>query len=504
MNAEVAQNLIAVRTIAFDSYPVQPPFDPDNKIVEYNSDYHSESNKVYDSVRDVLYNLKLDITNCDTKDWNPFREFINPGDKVVIKPNLVIDADNQDAVTTHASVIRPIVDYAWKALKGSGEIIICDAPMVESNYEKIILKNGLKEMVEILNNRGYRIVLQDIRARKTSKINDVVVDEIIDSQKAGHAVIVDLGQQSLFDDAGVKIGKLSDGSYKRNQMISHHRKGMHLYRISKIILEADVVISVPKLKTHKKAGITCCLKNLVGINVDKNYLPHFTLGPANCGGDEFPPLSIWRMPILLAYKLARRVLLGGKRRHAARIISRFAGILNRFQFKIDSESPSGKVDTARRVYQLLTGTDYGGSWSGNETIWRMILDLNRIFLYADAAGSMTAKKQRKVFYLVDGFISGVKNGPLTPHVIKPGIVAAGFNAALVDKALIQLAGIDASKIPLYREAFSKKAEWLHENLNMQIKLNGNYIDIEKIKPIVTLYEPKYWNYAKMESSKELE
>ena len=32
--------------------------------------------------------------------------------------------------------------------------------------------------------------------------------------------------------------------------------------------------SLPKLKTHKKAGITCALKNLIGINGNKEYLPH--------------------------------------------------------------------------------------------------------------------------------------------------------------------------------------------------------------------------------------
>ena len=32
------------------------------------------------------------------------------------------------------------------------------------------------------------------------------------------------------------------------------------YCISNTILDADVIINIPKLKTHKKAGITVCLK----------------------------------------------------------------------------------------------------------------------------------------------------------------------------------------------------------------------------------------------------
>ena len=53
-------------------------------------------------------------------------------------------------------------------------------------------------------------------------------------------------------------------------------------------MEADVFINIPKLKTHKKVGLTCALKNLVGINANKNWLPHHTEGTTDRGGDQFP------------------------------------------------------------------------------------------------------------------------------------------------------------------------------------------------------------------------
>jgi uncharacterized protein (DUF362 family) len=490
MNPELNEAIVGVRQIEFDEYPTAHPFDPDKKYVELDSEYLSNLNQVYDSVRNVLHDLNLDTDKFGTKDWNPFKDFIKPGYKVVIKPNLVLDADNQEAITTHASVIRPVVDYVWKALSGSGSIVICDAPVVFANFDNVIKKTGLLEMVDALILRGYPISLVDIRARKVITENNVSVSEFDDPEKAKNAVIVDLKEMSFFDQENVKQNKLAYGSYGRNQIIKNHKNGKHQYRISKLILDADAIISMPKLKTHKKAGITCCLKNLVGINVDKNYLPHYTAGPVNWGGDEFPRIPMWRIPILLAYKLARLMLFGFLSKYAAKIVSSWVGILNNFKFKIDKESPTGRVDTAQRVYQLVTGTDYGGSWSGNETIWRMILDLNRIFLFADAQGNMMTEKKRKSFYLVDGFISG--------------IVAAGFNAAMVDKAILELAGIDANKIPLYREAFLNKNIWLHDNLNLQIKLNSNYIDLKNIKPITILHEPKYWNYSKNNSINGME
>src|SRR5438045_9670723 len=53
-------------------------------------------------------------------------------------------------------------------------------------------------------------------------------------------------------------------------------------------MDADVFINLPKLKTHKNVGLTCALKNLVGINANKNWLPHQTEGTPDQGGDQFP------------------------------------------------------------------------------------------------------------------------------------------------------------------------------------------------------------------------
>ena len=54
--------------------------------------------------------------------------------------------------------------------------------------------------------------------------------------------------------------------------------------MSKTILGADLVINCLKMKTHKKAGVTLSMKNLIGINGDKNWLPHYRTGFASQGG----------------------------------------------------------------------------------------------------------------------------------------------------------------------------------------------------------------------------
>src|SRR5438552_2282393 len=54
----------------------------------------------------------------------------------------------------------------------------------------------------------------------------------------------------------------------------HHTGERHEYAFSGTALNSGIVINLPKLKTHKKAGVTLSLKNLVGLNTDKNLLPH--------------------------------------------------------------------------------------------------------------------------------------------------------------------------------------------------------------------------------------
>ena len=74
--------------------------------------------------------------------WNPLADIIRPGDTVVLKPNFIKEhhetkLDEWEQVITHGSVIRAVCDYVLLALKGTGRIIICDAPQTDSSFRKI-------------------------------------------------------------------------------------------------------------------------------------------------------------------------------------------------------------------------------------------------------------------------------------------------------------------------------------------------------------------------------
>lgn len=97
-------------------------------------------------------------------------------------------------------------------------------------------------------------------------------------------------------------------------------------------------------------------------------------------------------------------------------------------------------------------TVFQGAWPGNTTICKMILDLNKVFLYANSQGKVCDDVQRKAFYVVDGISIGEHNGPMEPSTVSGGIIAAGTNAFHTDIELLKRISIDPLKIPLYSVA----------------------------------------------------
>ncbi|KPK92416.1 MAG: hypothetical protein AMJ94_05025 [Deltaproteobacteria bacterium SM23_61] len=69
--------------------------------------------------------------------------------------------------------------------------------------------------------------------------------------------------------------------------------------ISKFFVDSDIFISVPKLKTHRLAGMTCCLKNSFGL-IPANYKArmHALSGHVKRLTEFFVDLYRWRIPDL--------------------------------------------------------------------------------------------------------------------------------------------------------------------------------------------------------------
>ena len=97
-----------------------------------------------------------------------------------------------------------------------------------------------------------------------------------------------------------------------------------------------------------------------------------------------------------------------------------------------------------------------GAWWGNDTCWRMVLDLVRIATYADAKGEMQNSPCRRHLVLTDGIVGGEGDGPLFSTAIRSGLLSFSDDLAAADYVNALLMGFDPEKIPLVREAVGLK------------------------------------------------
>lgn len=410
------------------AYPKNSPFSPPEIYPERLYEDIDETNSVYKAVRDLLTKLELDKENYGNKKWNPLGEIIKPGDKVVIKPNFVSESRSEDieplSIVTHASVIRPIIDYCQIALQGKGIITVADAPQEDSDFEKIKDITGIKGVIDFINdNSSLKVNLFDLRERIVHVEDNVITKRF--KNDGNQYTTIDIGKKSEFICIDNCMDRIYGADYDYEEVRKHHTYGKHEYYISNIILDADVIINIPKLKTHKKSGITVCLKSLIGINGNKNYLPHFRFGSKEDGGDE----------------------------HPNGITQKFGSNFYKHIFK--TMSLMGPTDLMRipgKIYHFLNKNkivEYNpGNWNGNDTIWRTIIDLNKIIFYADKNGIMRDNIQRKYFAIVDGVIAGEGNGPHYPKSKSCGLIFGGFDPVLIDLIAAKIMGFDWQKIPL--------------------------------------------------------
>jgi len=466
----IKSNFVAIDTSECSGYP-ESPFNPPTRYREFNSKYIQqeidEDNEVYHKVRTLLKCLLLDSENIGTDKWNPFSEFINTGDTIVIKPNLVFDIHPKGPQgslcnITHASILRPVIDYILLATDGICSIIICDVPLQKANWENLIELSGLGKLVKYYSERNIEIKLLDLR-REISYLEDGIITrrDIKDRDPLGYSII-DLGTDSELMPIIEHYKKLEITDYGKGTVSLHHNPSKNEYCIPNTVLSADVFINVPKLKTHRKAGLSCSMKNLIGINGDKRYIAHHRCGSKKTGGDEYPcfKLNTWMKWYLWAFLKRNKLLIPA----AKRVKKIFLGkqTLQEYSLKNNSEIMEG-------------------SWYGNDTVWRSIKDINKIIFYADKTGSMCQKVQRKYFCLIDGIISGEGEGPMLGDPKKTSIVAAGFNPVAIDKICADLTGFDYNKIPHIREGFKNKFWELVDFTPEEIKTNQEILNF-KFKP----------------------
>jgi len=407
---------------------------------------------------------------------------ILPGETVVLKPNWVCESHldkpgEWEQIITHPYIIKAVLQRVIEKLQGMGKIIITDGPQTDSSFRNILALNDVNAWYKMARDNGIDLEIIDLRDEEwISKKGVIIKRRKIKGDPRGKTEVNLRGEESEFFQH-VKSQRGYYGADINIKQTNDAHDGLNnLYSVSRSVLEADVFINLPKLKTHKKAGITCSLKNLVGINTNKNYLPHHSEGSPAERGDQYPQRNFnAKIEGPIAFFIKGHVL---KNTLLARL---FAVVRPPIDWIF------GKTDDTIR----------SGNWYGNDTLWRMVLDLNKVLFYGKPDGTLRYGRyddRKKYISIVDGIVAGEGNGPLKAERIEAGMIIVGYNPVSVDYVSALLMGFDPDKIPTIWNSFLirryKIADF--QSNEIMVKYNGRLIATDQLSDeLIHSFKPHF-------------
>ncbi len=132
------------------------------------------------------------------------RAFVQPGQTVLLKPNLLTDSTPKAAITTHPEIVRAAIRLVKEA---GGDCLVGDSPASVIKHERVWERTGMR---------------------------------------------------ALCDEEDVELITLELGGARE------FRKDRQVFDVAQRVLDADVVINLPKVKTHVLMSLTCAVKNIYG------------------------------------------------------------------------------------------------------------------------------------------------------------------------------------------------------------------------------------------------
>jgi len=388
------------------------------------------------------------------------------GKSVLLKPNWVrheLKEIDYLCLRTNDNLLLCILEEILTL--SPSKVLVADAPVQGCVWERMITKDFIEEIKRLSDQYEIPVAIKDFRRTITDVEHGTVSKDL---HPMSDYILFDLEDKSFLEPITTPDNKFRVTCYDPDRMAEVHHKGMHKYCIAKDVFDYDVIITIPKLKTHRMAGMTNALKLLVGINGDKDYLPHHRIGSIKEGGDNYKDKSVLRT-------ISNLFRDAGNRHRGTRLSWLFSAIGSKlWQYSHPDDS---------------TLTNAG--WYGNDTIWRTVLDINIIALFGDSKGNINETQQRQLYTIMDGIIGGQGDGPLHPEPSALGIIAMANNPYLMDVVAGNLYHINTDKVPLI-----KAAKESVDKLDYTITLNSKIIKLNEVIDygIDIMMSPGWKNY----------
>ena len=239
----------------------------------------------------------------------PFADVVHPGTTVLLKPNWVMHRNlgghGTTCLTTAPEFIEAVLEEVLKA--HPKRIILGDGPIQSCELDELLPEGFQLRLREMAASQ--RVDLEFADFRRTSIVGLDFVNGVQTHLRGENKyVLFDLAKDSLLEPISRPVGTFRVTDYDPGKLAETHRPGRHRYLVCREAFEADVVLSLPKLKLHCKAGLTGALKNLVGLCGCKDYLPHHRVGGSETGGDCYPGRSLRKRAVeFLLDKANRRI-----------------------------------------------------------------------------------------------------------------------------------------------------------------------------------------------------
>ena len=101
-----------------------------------------------------------------------------------------------------------------------------------------------------------------VRQRAGNDVNIFVAESDASAMRTKYAFTM-LGFKKMAREKKLKLVNLSDGEIVEKEVYVAGERVV--LPVNKLLLDGDLMINVPKLKTHRTIGFTCALKNMFGI-----------------------------------------------------------------------------------------------------------------------------------------------------------------------------------------------------------------------------------------------